>query len=82
MAKTKRGKNSVRVRIEKILQMVRPYIQMHGGYVELVEVKDGVVKLKIYGACIGCPLADLSYNKTVGTLIKQAVPQIKKVVII
>jgi Fe-S cluster biogenesis protein NfuA len=69
-------------KVNKILDRVRPYIQMHGGDVILLEAKNGVVKLKIYGACVGCPLADLTYNKTLGTLIKEEIPQIKKVEII
>lgn len=78
MAATKSNKNKV----ETVLKKIRPYIQMHGGDVQLVEVKAGVVKLKICGACVGCPLADLTYNKTMGALIREEVPQIKKVVII
>jgi Fe-S cluster biogenesis protein NfuA len=69
-------------KVNKILDRVRPYIQMHGGDVIFVEAKNGVVKLKIYGACVGCPLVDLTYNKMLGTLIKEEIPEIKKVIII
>ncbi len=69
-------------KIEKILEKVRPYIKMHGGDVRLVDVKNGIVSLKISGACADCPLADLTYNKMVGTLIKEEVPQVKKVIIV
>jgi len=69
-------------KINKILAKVRPYIQMHGGDVRLVDFKNGIVSLKICGACADCPLAELTYNKMVGTLIKQEVPQIKKVIIV
>lgn len=71
-----------RTKIEKILQKVRPYIQMHGGDVILLEAKKGTVKLKIYGACVGCPLADLTYNKMLGTLLKEEIPEIKKVILV
>ncbi len=71
-----------RKRIETVLQRVRPYIQMHGGDVLLVEAKRGTVKLKVYGACVGCPLADLTYNKMLGELLKEEIPEIKKVEII
>jgi len=67
-------------KINKILDKIRPYIQMHGGDVQLLEVKQGVVVLKIYGACVGCALADLTYNKLIGGLLKQEVPKIKRVV--
>jgi Fe-S cluster biogenesis protein NfuA len=69
-------------KVNKILGKVRPYIQMHGGDVILVEAKKGTVTLKIYGACVGCALADLTYNKMLGTLIKEEIPEIKKVEII
>lgn len=69
-------------KVNKILDRVRPYIQMHGGDVILLDVKKGNVTLKIYGACVGCPLVDLTYNKMLGTLIKEEIPEIKKVEII
>lgn len=69
-------------KIEKILEKVRPYIKMHGGDVRLVGVKAGTVTLKISGTCANCPLADLTYNKMVGELIKQEVPQIKRIILV
>jgi len=74
--------NATEKKVNKVLDRVRPYIQMHGGDVMLVEAKKGTVTLKIYGACIGCALADLTYNKTLGTLLKEEIPEIKKVIII
>ena len=64
---------------EEVLQAVRPYIQMHGGDVRLIEIKKDTVSLKIDGACVDCPLADLTYNKILGTLLTEKVPGIKKV---
>jgi Fe-S cluster biogenesis protein NfuA len=64
---------------EEILQKARPYIQMHGGDVRLIEIKNGTVSLKIDGACVNCPLADLTYNKILGTLLTEEIPEIKKV---
>lgn len=68
-------------KIEALLAKVRPYIQMHGGDVMLLSVKKGVVTLKVSGACVGCALADLTYNKMVGGLLKEEVPGVKKVII-
>ncbi|MDO8504375.1 MAG: NifU family protein [Candidatus Liptonbacteria bacterium] len=68
-------------KINKILAKVRPYVQMHGGDVQLLEVKNGVVFLQIFGSCVGCALADMTYNKMIGGLLKQEIPGIKKVVI-
>ncbi|MDI6820789.1 MAG: NifU family protein [Patescibacteria group bacterium] len=69
-------------KIKKILGKIKPFIQMHGGDVELIEIKGEEVTLKIYGSCVNCPLADLTYNKMIGGLIKKETPQIKKVIII
>jgi len=67
-------------KIKAVLQKVRPYIRMHGGDVLLLEAKNGIVKLKIYGACVGCPLASLTYDKMLGGLLKEEIPEIKKVI--
>ncbi|HTY39944.1 MAG TPA: NifU family protein [Candidatus Paceibacterota bacterium] len=71
----------VEVRAEELLAKVRPYIQMHSGDVQLLSVKNGVATLKIYGACVGCGLADMTYNKMIGGLLKQELPEIKQVVL-
>lgn len=68
-------------KINAILAKVRPYIQMHHGDVELVSAKKGVVTLHISGACAGCSLADLTYNKMIGGLLKEDIPGIKKVIL-
>ncbi|MCR4275478.1 MAG: NifU family protein [Candidatus Wolfebacteria bacterium] len=69
-------------KVKEILEKVRPYIQMHGGDVVFVEIKDNDVVLQVFGACKDCPLSDLTYNKMIGGLLKEEIPEIKKVVII
>lgn len=64
--------------VEQILNKVRPGIQMHGGDVELWEIKDGVVKLKITGSCVGCPMSSLTFDMGVGKEIKK-IRGVKKV---
>ena len=66
-------------KVEKILAKVRPYIQMHGGDVSLIDVKDGIVTLAIHGACSHCSLADLTYNSLIAGLLKQEIKGIKEV---
>ncbi len=68
-------------KINNILQKARPYIQMHGGDVSLLSFKKGIVTLQITGACTHCSLADLTYNKMLGTLLKEEVRGVKEVVI-
>ncbi len=55
---------------------------MHGGDVFLVGVEKGVVTLRISGACTHCSLADLTYNKMIGGLLKEEIPEIKKIVLL
>jgi len=63
-----------------VLDKVRPYVQMHGGDVQLLRIEDGTAVLKIYGACVGCGLADATYNKTIGPLLIKEVEDIKDVI--
>lgn len=68
-------------KIEKIIEKVRPYIQMHGGDVVLLEITDGIVKLKVTGSCVGCSMADLTYQQVLGGAIKEEVPEVKEILI-
>jgi len=67
--------------VEKIIKKVRPYINMHQGDVFLLSVKDGTVILKVTGACVNCSLSDLTYNKMLGGIIKEEIPEIKNIII-
>lgn len=66
-------------KINKILDDVRPSLQLDGGDVELKFVKDGVVELKIKGACQGCPMAHVTFGSGLGQLLKEKIPEIKEV---
>lgn len=66
-------------RIEKILNKLRPSINFHGGDVELINIQDGVVKLKVSGSCVGCPMASLTFGAGVGEAIKK-IKGVKKVI--
>jgi Fe-S cluster biogenesis protein NfuA len=68
-------------KVEKIIEKVRPYIQMHGGDVVLLEINDGIVKLKVSGACVGCGMHDETFNGMLGGMIKEEVPEVKEIVI-
>jgi Fe-S cluster biogenesis protein NfuA len=76
------SENAIWSKADAILAKARPYIQMHGGDVRLIEIKDGTASLKIDGACVDCQLADMTYNRILGTLLKEEIPEIKKVKII
>ena len=66
-------------KINKLLDKVRPYIEMHGGDVQLLRVEESTAVLKIHGACVNCELANVTYNKTVGPLIIKEVEEITDV---
>ena len=66
-------------RVEEALKLVRPALQADGGDVELVDVIDGVVKVRLKGACGGCPMSQMTLTRGVEATIKKAVPEIKRV---
>ncbi len=67
-------------KIEAALEKVRPFLQRDGGDVELVEVtEEGEVKVKLTGACGGCPMATMTLKHGVERAIREDVPEVKSV---
>ncbi len=67
--------------IEKALDKIRPALQRDGGDVELVEVgDDGIVKVKLTGACGGCPMSQITLKQGIERVLKQEVATVKEVV--
>jgi Fe-S cluster biogenesis protein NfuA len=69
----------MREQVEKSLQKIRPMLQADGGDVELVDVEDGIVKLRLQGACAGCPGAQMTLKMGVERQLKQDIPDVKAV---
>ena len=70
----------VKEKVEAALANVRPALQRDGGDVELVEVSDdGVVKVRLTGACHGCPMAHMTLQMGIERVLKEAVPEVKTV---
>jgi Fe-S cluster biogenesis protein NfuA len=68
--------------VKKVIDEIRPSIQMDGGDVELVDVSDqGVVKVRLKGACSGCPGATMTLKFGIEKILKQRVPEVKEVVL-
>jgi Fe-S cluster biogenesis protein NfuA len=67
-------------KVEEILAKVRPALERDGGNVELVEVEDGTVKVKLVGACAGCPMSTLTLKNGIERILKQEIPEVKEVV--
>ncbi|MGC9605467.1 MAG: NifU family protein [Minisyncoccia bacterium] len=82
MARTPVKKASIEKKVRDVIDKVRPYIEMHGGGVDLVGVEGGTVKLRISGACVGCSLADLTYNTLITGLLRKEVPGVREVVLV
>lgn len=69
----------MRDKIEKAIAKIRPLLQQDGGDIELVEVIDNVVKVRLKGACSGCPMSQMTLKQGVERALKEAVPEVKKV---
>ena len=68
-------------KVEEVLGKVRPFLQRDGGDVELVDVTDsGVVKVRLKGACSGCPGAKITLKQGVERMLKQEIPEVKEVI--
>ena len=67
-------------KVEGILDKIRPSLIRDGGNVELVEVSDGTVKVKLTGACAGCPMSTMTLKMGIEQVLKQEIPEIKEVV--
>ncbi|NQT23159.1 MAG: NifU family protein [Candidatus Omnitrophica bacterium] len=68
-------------KVEAALNKVRPMLQADGGSVELVDVStDGVVKVKLTGACSGCPMSQMTLKMGIEKAIKKEIPEIKEVI--
>lgn len=70
-------------KVEKALEKIRPALMADGGNVELVEVsEDGVVKVRLTGACSGCPMSQLTLKMGIERILKKEIPEVKEVVAI
>jgi Fe-S cluster biogenesis protein NfuA len=70
----------VREKVEQVLNQIRPSLQADGGDVELVDVKDGIVSVKLTGACSGCPMSTLTLKNGIERLLKEEISGIEEVV--
>ena len=65
--------------VEKVLEEIRPGLQADGGDVELVDIEDGVVKVRLKGACAGCPMSQMTLSFGIEKILKEKVPGVTKV---
>jgi Fe-S cluster biogenesis protein NfuA len=69
----------LRQRVEAALEKVRPSLQRDGGDIELLDVSEGVAKVKLQGACAGCPMSQMTLTWGVEQAVKKEVPEILRV---
>ncbi len=68
-------------KVEKAIEQIRPYLQADGGDCELVDVSpEGIVRLKLTGACHGCPMSTMTLKMGIERALKQMVPEVKEVI--
>ena len=67
-------------KVEEVLGKIRPALQSDGGDVELVEVEDGIVKLRLVGACAGCPMSTMTLKQGIEVKLMEEIPEVKGVV--
>ncbi|HWQ73754.1 MAG TPA: NifU family protein [Syntrophomonas sp.] len=69
----------MREKVEAVLKNIRPALQNDGGDVELVEVDHGIVKVRLQGACNGCPMAAMTLKNGIERALKEAIPEVVEV---
>ncbi|MFB3895981.1 MAG: NifU family protein [bacterium] len=67
-------------KVTAVIEKIRPALQADGGDIELVEVTEGTVKVRLTGACGHCPMSQMTLRNYVEQIIKQEVPEVKEVV--
>jgi Fe-S cluster biogenesis protein NfuA len=79
--KVEGGVLKMKEQVEKALDKIRPALQRDGGDVELIDVgEDGIVKVKLTGACGGCPMSQITLKQGIERVLKQEVASVKEVV--
>lgn len=68
-------------KVKQVLDKIRPMLQRDGGDVELVDIdeKGGIVKVRLKGACAGCPMSQMTLRNGIEKLLKQEIPEVKSV---
>lgn len=69
----------MRAKVESALDKIRPMLQADGGNVELVDVTGGIVKVRLQGACAGCPMSQMTLKNGIERILKQEIPEVTRV---
>jgi len=66
-------------KVKETLDLIRPRLQADGGDVEFISAADGVVKVRLTGACGGCPMATMTLKAGIERALKELVPEVRRV---
>jgi Fe-S cluster biogenesis protein NfuA len=66
-------------KVQAVMEKIRPMLQADGGDVELIDVDNGIVKVKLTGACKGCPMSQMTLKNGIERLLKKEIPEVKSV---
>jgi Fe-S cluster biogenesis protein NfuA len=72
--------DNLREDVEATLEKIREGLRVDGGDVELIDIEDGIVKLKLQGSCAGCPFSQMTLKNFIEKELKKSVPGVKGVV--
>lgn len=75
----KRKEKTMKEKVEAVLERIRPVLQSDGGDVELIDVVNGVVKVKLTGACGACPMSIMTLKNGIETALKEEIPEVVSV---
>jgi len=66
-------------KVQAVIDKIRPSLQADGGDVELVSVEDGTVKVRLQGACKGCPMSQMTLKNGIEKILKKEIPEVERV---
>ena len=70
----------MREKVEEVLNKIRPSLKADGGDLELIDVKDGIVSVKLTGHCAGCPMSSMTLKNGIERILKEEIADVKEVV--
>ncbi len=80
VAKDEKGEEAtMKEKVQESINKIRPMLQADGGDVELVDIEDGVVKVRLKGACAGCPMSQMTLKNGIEKFLKQEIPEVVSV---
>lgn len=76
---TTEQETALRAKVEAVLDMIRPAVQGDGGDIELVDIIEGIVQVRLAGACVGCMHSMMTLQAGIERMLKEHVPEVKAV---